>query len=92
MAHGYYNLKGEFVATASKEEATYKWREERGYNPVGIYDMGGGEVIDTRKVKPSKPATPKPTAPAVPTVGGEQEGYDVQGIQRSEERRVGKEC
>ena len=80
MAHGYYNLNGEFVETATREEATDKWREERGYSTGGVYDMGGGEVVDTRKVKSSAPATPQPTAPVVPTVGGEQEGYDVQSL------------
>jgi len=64
MAHGYYNLKGEFVETATREEATTAWRKERGYSTGGVYDMGGGDVVDTRKVSSPKPSTP--TAPAVP--------------------------
>ena len=32
MAHGYYNLEGEFVTTSTKEEATVAWRKERGYS------------------------------------------------------------
>lgn len=30
--HGYYNLAGEFVKTATLEEATAAWRTERGYS------------------------------------------------------------
>jgi len=76
MAHGYYNLKGEFVTTASREEATNAWRKERGYSTGGVYDMGGGDVVDTRK-SPSTPAAPQVTAPEVPATPA----YDVQGIQ-----------
>ena len=65
MAHGYYNLKGDFVTTATKAAATAAWREERGYNPIGVFDVGGGEVVDTRKEQPSGPA-PTPIA-ATPT-------------------------
>ena len=63
MAHGYYNLKGEFVTTASREEATNAWRKERGYSTGGVYDMGGGDVVDTRSAARPTPATPAPPPP-----------------------------
>ena len=77
VTHGYYNKEGKFIATTTKAAATAAWREERGYNPVGVFDVGGGEVVDTRAERPSAPAAPSIT----PT--GAQEGatYDVQGIQ-----------
>lgn len=74
MAHGYYNLKGEWVATATREEATTAWRKERGYRTGGVYDMGGGDIVDTRKAKKKKTAT----APAVPNI---PEEYDVKSTQ-----------
>ena len=77
VTHGYYNKEGKFITTATKAAATAAWREERGYNPIGVFDVGGGEVVDTRAERPSAPAAPSIT----PT--GAQEGatYDVQGIQ-----------
>ena len=86
MAHGYYNLKGDFVETATKEAATAAWRAERGYEPLGVFDMGGGEVIDTRSEAPSAPAAPSVPETVLATSGyggGVQEGagYNVQGIQ-----------
>ena len=64
MAHGYYNLQGDFVETATLAAATAAWREERGYEPLGVFDMGD-RVVDTREEDPS-PTTPAP-APAVPS-------------------------
>jgi hypothetical protein len=85
MAHGYYNLKGDFVETATKEAATTAWRAERGYSTGGVYDVGGGEVVDTRDVaKPTAPATPQPTydVQSVQTAAPQDAAlYDVQGIQ-----------
>lgn len=85
MAHGYYNLKGEFVTTASREEATNAWRKERGYSTGGVYDMGGGDVVDTRSAArptPATPAPPPPTPTATPTTGIDPTAeYDVQSIQ-----------
>ena len=83
MAHGYYNLDGEFVPTASREEATAAWRAERGYDPIGVFDMGDGEVIDTRgtseeQAEPVTPLVPQTVAPAIPNA---PTNYDVQGIQ-----------
>ena len=57
MAHGYYNLDGDFVETATLEEATAAWRAERGYEPLGVFDMGDS-VVDTTGVEQSAPATP----------------------------------
>jgi len=66
MAHGYYNLQGTFVTTSTQAEATNAWREERGYSTGGVYDMGGGNIIDAREESPA-PATPAPAAaPATP--------------------------
>ena len=48
MTHGYYNLDGDFIETGTLEEATAAWREERGFDPTGVFDMGDGEVVDTR--------------------------------------------
>lgn len=45
--HGYWNKSGDFVETASKEEATYAWRKERGYKAEGVFATDDG-VIDTR--------------------------------------------
>ena len=93
MAHGYYNLNGDWVGTATLEEATAAWREERGYNPIGVFDMGD-HVVDTTNEQvsaqsaPATPAAPQVTTPEVPatpspSIGGVQEGagYNVQGIQ-----------
>ena len=66
MAHGYYNLAGKFVTTFTLAEATAAWREERGYDPIGVFDVGDGEVVDTRQETPSAPAVPAP-APASPS-------------------------
>ena len=46
--HGYWNKSGDFVETASKEEATYAWRKERGYKAEGVFATDDGGVIDTR--------------------------------------------
>ena len=85
MAHGYYNLKGDWVTTASREEATNAWRKERGYSTGGVYDMGGGDVVDTRSAArptPATPAPPPPTPTATPTTGTDPTAeYDVQSIQ-----------
>ena len=78
MAHGYYNLQGTFVTTATKAAATAAWREERGYNPIGVFDMGGGEVVDTRREEPAPAPAPAPTPAA--TLADTFAG-DVQGIQ-----------
>ena len=65
VTHGYYNKEGKFITTATKAAATAAWREERGYNPIGVFDVGGGEVVDTRAERPSAPAAP--TASGTPT-------------------------
>ena len=70
MAHGYYNLQGKFVTTASKAEATDAWRKERGYSTGGVYDMGGGEVVDTRRVSREREAAPTPAASLAQTLAG----------------------
>ena len=51
MAHGYWNKEGKFIETASLAEATDAWRKERGYKTGGVYDVGGGKVVDTRDAK-----------------------------------------
>jgi len=82
--HGYTNLAGDFVNTNTLAEAVDAWRAERGYSTGGVYDMGGGEVVDTRNVQ-SAPATP--TAPVTPTVAPVPAAplavpsYDVQSVQ-----------
>lgn len=48
MAHGWYDLNGKFHETATRAEATNAWRAERGYSTGGVYDMGGGDIVDTR--------------------------------------------
>ena len=51
MAHGYYNLKGDFVKTDTREDATAAWRAERGYQPLGVFDVGGGELLIRRRLQ-----------------------------------------
>ena len=82
MAHGYYNLKGEFVTTSSKAAATDAWRKERGYSTGGVYDVGGGEVVDTREVARVReaaaapaPATPAPTVAPDDSIVRATSGY-----------------
>jgi len=58
MAHGYYNLQGNWVPTDTLEEATAAWRAERGYNPYGAFDMGD-HVVDTRNLSPQQPKQPE---------------------------------
>ena len=60
MAHGYYNLQGKFITTSSKAEATDAWRKERGYSTGGVYDVGGGEVVDTRRAAAKRTAAVDP--------------------------------
>ena len=82
MAHGYYNLQGKFITTSSKAEATDAWRKERGYSTGGVYDVGGGEVVDTRRAAAQRTAaapTPEPTPAA--TLADTFAGYDVQSLQ-----------
>ena len=81
MAHGYYNLQGTFVTTSTQADATNAWRAERGYSTGGVYDMGGGNIIDAREESP-RPATPAPAAPApespaAPVVDPNQELADI---------------
>jgi len=78
MAHGYYNLKGEFVKTATLEAATAAWREERGYEPLGVFDMGGGKVVDTRKETVAPTTTQTAAANLAQTLAPTT--YNVQGI------------
>ena len=68
MPHGYWNKAGDFVPTDTKAEAVDAWRSERGYSTGGVYDMGGGEIIDTRNL--AAPAISDPTSPATPAVDG----------------------
>ena len=71
MPHGYYNLNGDFIETDTKEEATAAWREERGYDPVGVFDVGDGEIIDTRGEEPDQtPATATQLSAAAGGGGG----------------------
>ena len=73
MPHGYWNKAGDFVPTDTKAEAVDAWRSERGYSTGGVYDMGGGEVIDTRNLAAPAVAEPAtPTAPIVDGIGGSQ--------------------
>ena len=83
MTHGYYNLDGDFIETDTLEEATAAWRAEHGFDPTGVFDMGDGEVVDTRNVPAD--SAPVTSAPAVPidAVPNLPLGYDVQGIQGS---------
>ena len=82
MAHGYYNLKGDFVTTATRAEATDAWRKERGYSTGGVYDVGGGEVVDTREAARVReaaaapaPATPAPTVAPDDSIVRATSGY-----------------
>ena len=82
MAHGYYNKKGEWVATSTKAEATDAWRKERGYSTGGVYDMGGGEVVDTRRAATKRTAAKTVAAPTpAATLANTFTGYDVQSLQ-----------
>lgn len=50
-SHGYWS-EGKWVETESREEAVYKWREEHGYDPEGVFaieEKYGGGVVDTRR-------------------------------------------
>ena len=67
MTHGYYNLDGDFIETDTREEATAAWRDERGYDPIGVFDMGDGEIVDTTNEQVSAPAAAAPPCPE--TVG-----------------------
>lgn len=69
--HGYYNLEGNFVETASKHEATLAWRQERGYSNVGF---GGGEA--------ALPEVPASTAPDMP--GGGQQPWQILGQEQDQ--------
>jgi len=65
MAHGYYKLQGDWVGTSTLAEATAAWREERGYDPIGVFDTPAG-IVDTTNEQVSAPAAPT-SAPAVPS-------------------------
>ena len=66
MAHGYWK-DGKFIKTDTKADAVNAWRKEHGYSTGGVYDMGGGRVVDARKKKGSTPATPKIAIPGTPS-------------------------
>ena len=89
--HGYWS-DGKFIETATLEEATYKWREEQGYEPSGVFKMPGGDV-DTRGYGPS--SSPSVATPPVeqPITGVSKFWSDAafqQVVQNSRENRSEK--
>jgi len=82
MAHGYYNLQGNWVPTDTLEEATAAWRAERGYNPYGAFDMGD-HVVDTRNLSPQQPKQPEEVVEEAPVgadfvAGGSSTRFDTE--------------
>ena len=76
--HGWWDDKGIFHPTKTKEESVASWRESKGYNPSGVFDMPGGGTIDTRNVSPSRNQSGinlQPAAPVSSPSTGIQHGW-----------------